>query len=263
METPEKAASPAVTVAGFALLLVAVVTFAQFVMQGLAAIGNVRGVWATGPAGNYLVLAAVLVWGGIAMIRRWPRWRIWSGVLAWLMIFYLLDMFFELYSALDPVGQVPGGRIRYSLADEVRVFIPFLACLIGLFVLWARQREPASSDVTVAGILLIVVPALLFLVAEPSPVVFVMAAVPAAGGFVVARRSRGWRFVAGSIAWILIALCVAGIVKMIAAPPIGGDEVAWIDAIGQTVMAIMLGGFGGFVLRAKRGEPKSAAAASG
>jgi hypothetical protein len=61
----------------------------------------------------------------------------------------------------------------------------------------------------------------------------------------------------------MIVLAAAGIAKMVTAPPIGGDATEWIDAIGQTVTAIMLGGFGAFVLRAKRAEPKGAAAAPG
>jgi hypothetical protein len=260
METPAAAGSPAVTVAGFALLVLAVLTFAQFVMQCLAAAEVVTGVWASGPVLNYPALAAALAWGGVAMIFRWPRWRIWSGVLAWLMIFYLLGTFLQVFSVLDRNERMP---VRFSLADEVRSLIPFLSCLVGLFVLWARRREPAASDVTLVGILLIAVPAVFFLVVDSSLVTLVIGLVFAATGVVIVERWRPWRFVAGLVAWVLIVLSVIGIARMITAPPIGGDEAAWIDAVGQTVMAIMLGGFGTFVLRAKRAEPKSAAAAPG
>jgi hypothetical protein len=263
MDTPGAAGSPAVTIAGFALLLLAVVTVAQVVLQILALTGIVTGRWASGPEGNYLVLAAALAWGGIAMIRRWPRWRIWSGVLAWLMIFYLLGTFLQVFSVLDRNDRMPGETVRFALADDVRSFIPFLSCLVGLFVLWARRREPAASDVTLVGILLIAIPAVFFLVVDSSLLTLVIALAFAAAGVVIVKRWRPWRFVAGLVAWVLIVLSLIGIARMITVPPIFGDAAAWIDAIGQTVLAIMLGGFGLFVLRAKRAEPKNAAAAPG
>jgi CHASE2 domain-containing sensor protein len=241
--------SPAVTVAGISLLLLAALLLAETAWQTLAVTKLFAESQPSSQIAAYGVFSAALAYGGVAAIRRWRRWRIWVGVLAWLMIFCIPDIFFEISTDRD----------RHAL-------IPLIVGSVGLFLLWATRQDPsqdAAPEAMTVGTLFVVLALLLVLVLSgvlsEAPELIVLPLVFAGTGLVIALRLKGWHFIAGLLGWLMVS--AAGIALLIIWD-FGAGKPEWTEAGWSTTVVIILFGLGLYTLRAKRQEPKSVIDAS-
>jgi hypothetical protein len=77
------------------------------------------------------LLISALVFGvvGIAVARRWPHWRVYAGVLSWVLIVFGTLSVVSLVSRLDFGGTL----------------VALILIAIGAFPLWAKRHEPKEG----------------------------------------------------------------------------------------------------------------------
>jgi len=125
----------AVTIAGTLFLVLAaasalaVVVFAIEVAfpQGTLYVRSIN----SGDAAVSLVAAAVLGYTGLAMMLRWRRWRIWTGIVSWGLISMIV------FSQFASPSTYP--------SDERMAGLILLAVVV--FALIAKRLEPRRPDI--------------------------------------------------------------------------------------------------------------------
>ena len=133
-EPPEMMNSPVIPV-GVALIAFGLVCLAGLFFGASTSDKTVSGV------------ASVLFLGtGLSMLRRWPGWRIYLGLIAWCLIgiaaLYTLSLLIELLDGLFKSWQTRTSP--FELLDKGGTVL--WAFALGYFLLWVKRRERSLDD---------------------------------------------------------------------------------------------------------------------
>ena len=181
--------------------------------------------------GAFLAASALFAFTGVAIILRWRGWQTWASTVAWLLMVLAL---FSVSSTIDLwnfLSRINRAQTAVTPRFLWPVFVAPFMVLFSVFVLWVRHREKPlhhtdrSGEVTVAGVVLLlvgvgfgIVSAVMIVsskaAADPrlagGVVLLFVFAIYATAGLATIWRWRGWRTWAGTASWLMIVALVIG-----------------------------------------------------
>jgi hypothetical protein len=199
----------AVTAAGLMLVSFGLVGIVAVAYAGMADLNG--GVFWGWPAALSVAVA------GLAIVRRWRGWRIWTGLFASLAIaLSAIVVQMILFDLIHPSSN-PNGS---TMASPTAAAFALMSAAVGIFMLWATRKEPSDDSgktvaVTIGGMVLVafaVFFAAIGIIASVSAQFgtlafgFVMAGLHGYAALAIFRRWKYWRGAARSAALVTMAL---------------------------------------------------------